>query len=786
MTRRRKTIIYFLLDVLISTALFVVGPEFIPTSLRSFTVKAEDPMGTYQINSAEEFAAYSRAYARGDKNREDVLNVAITSGSIVTDLGFISLGTSQRPFAGTINVTAVGIGTFHLFNCPLFNYVSTDATIKVSGDSDSVQIIREKLPDDNIPDGVLTSGALFANHVVKGDKSAGANWDVTLAHYEGGGESRDADSYACFIGDIEGGCKVTVKFTNNTAIPVSASSDAGLICGTLGEGAALTVTTAGSGGNISVTSSGGNAGSLVGRMKEGSTLTLNSGNLSRVNSVTSSRGYAGGLVGFAEEVTVKGSAYAVSGTVSGNSGAGGIFGYYKKTGDFTFDMAGISDELADFSITSGMTITGSGNSGGVFGYLENGGGAFEFDGNSESITVTVSGGTYRGGIVGAYKASALTDTFNVHDVLVSATLSGGSSSAKGGLIGLLNNASYVHIYNNTVTSNNGNGGLVGSAEESGVFIDITGSNTVSGSNDACVIGKLNQGVLRIAGTTDISGLSASGGQIVNTRGNSLVYALGNGEGTGWTLKRNLSNAIDDMGSWGEVLRVHAGTFAESDLFTVDMTAHTVTLKAAATSMGTKTQFALTALNIQLNTTTAVGSGALRFTADDADKSATLLGGTLTFTADISLAGTGLTGLTRDNNSGVGTTFSGTINGGNHTITLATGEKYGLNDSGNALAADSKQGNIFTHTHSGLLAKTSGATIGSLTVSGNMIINQKADNLYAGGLVAEASGALALSNFTANLTLSYKTNGDYNFAFGGAIGTASGNNLGITATGCSFV
>ncbi|MBP5194183.1 MAG: hypothetical protein J6126_05585, partial [Clostridia bacterium] len=352
MSKKRKTILYFLVAMLISAALFAVVPEVINTSLRPVKVKAEE----YNINSAEEFKAYSIEYKNGNRNPQDTLKIVINSGNTVTDFGFASLGTYGEPFAGTISVTAVGIGTFHLFNCPLFDYVSTDAVITVSGGDGSIQIIREKLPDAAIPTGALSSGALFANHVVKGTNPA--NWNITLQTYDGGDEnSGDAPSFANLIGDIADECDVTVKFTNNTSMPVSSTGDAGLICGTLGEEATLAVETAGSGGSISVTSSGGNAGSLVGKMGADSTLTLKSANNSHVTEVTASNGYAGGLVGRADDSTVKSAAgvsgYTVSGTVSGKSGAGGLFGYYKKTGGFTFDMAGISDELADFTITSG-------------------------------------------------------------------------------------------------------------------------------------------------------------------------------------------------------------------------------------------------------------------------------------------------------------------------------------------------------------------------------------------------------------------------------------------------
>ena len=47
------------------------------------TADAEEPAQTYDIHSAEEFIAYSQAYASGARNPKDVLNISINSGSVV-------------------------------------------------------------------------------------------------------------------------------------------------------------------------------------------------------------------------------------------------------------------------------------------------------------------------------------------------------------------------------------------------------------------------------------------------------------------------------------------------------------------------------------------------------------------------------------------------------------------------------------------------------------------------------------------------------------------------------
>ena len=65
----------------------------------SLSVAAEQPAATYNIRSSDDLITYSQAYASGERNPNDVLNISISSGSAITDSTFISLGTSSRPFS---------------------------------------------------------------------------------------------------------------------------------------------------------------------------------------------------------------------------------------------------------------------------------------------------------------------------------------------------------------------------------------------------------------------------------------------------------------------------------------------------------------------------------------------------------------------------------------------------------------------------------------------------------------------------------------------------------------
>ena len=60
-------------------------------------------------------------------------------------------------------------------------------------------------------------------------------------------------------------------------------------------------------------------------------------------------------------------------------------------------------------------------------------------------------------------------------------------------------------------------------------------------------------------------------------------------------------------------------------------------------------------------------------------SANVLAGNITLSGDVDLRGTGITGFTRDN--GGNDKYTGTLDGGEHTITLAIGEAYGKKSDG---------------------------------------------------------------------------------------------------------
>ena len=729
--KRIMPVILFVVMTIICMSIWV----FDMANIRS--ARAEDPKRTYTFKSVADFITYADEYNNENAhNQTDELRFSTTQGAAVLDLeGFTGLGTASRPFAGSIYIGSSDSNTFRLYDAPLFDYVTTDLTITIAGEGDRSPVL--------IRGGTTSTSALFANHVYQGDGAA--NWSITLSNQS------DA-THGGLIGEIGDGATVSVSFTNNSSINIVGSGNTGLIAGTLGAGATLNVTTAGSGSGLGVSTDKGNAGGLVGEMKTGAVLQLDSANSSRVTSVSTAAsngdnsGYAGGIVGFVNDAIVQLAAgvsdYTVSGSVSGANAAGGLFGYY-----YSNTYASNSVSLASYNITSGMAISSSGNTGGVFGVLRSERSSFSFNGNSdnsETLTVSLNGGSNRGGVAGQYRTNALTNTLSI--TKVRAIVTGANSVNCAGLIGQISEVpAYVSISDVSCSSGGSStisAGLIGDAGSGGSFIDVSGTVTASGRLTGGLIGTLSEGVLRLAGTTNVSGITSANGLIVNQRGHSLVYALGTGAGDGWVLNRPASFKTDDIYKWGQVLRLDGTTLTESNLFTVNMTNHTVSIKTASTTVSSLLDFAKLALNIQLNTSGPAGS-ALIYTTGTSSSASLLASGSLSIkntVTTIDLSGTGLTGLTRDD--GVNAAFTGTFNGNNKTIVISIGEQFG----------NGKDVYVYNHKYTGLFAKTGNSTIKNLTIKGSVRVDAKGETgstesptyWNVGGVVAYAQGNLTLN------------------------------------------
>lgn len=607
---------------------------------------------------------------------------------------------------------------------------------------------------------------MLAENVIHGDVASANKWKIKADPVDDSGAT-NYKSFTSVIGNMKNRAKVDLAITlsNGVKVEVSGGDNAGLACGTMDENTSLAVNLSSSSLDVSGKS---NAGVFVGKMSADATLSIDK--CDTLTSVNISANNAGGLVGSAENAEInvgEGVTLTMTGSVTGSVTAGGLFGSYtySKANEKTFDISKFSGMEMALACSSGDTAD-SAAVGSVFGVLTN---------SADSVKISITGtandtitsnfnGTVRagfyGGIVGRYSANALSSELALSDVTVDVTGSCNSTDF-GGLIGKIgdNSKAYVSVKNTTISiknstsSQNNYGGLVGYADQA--FIDVGGKVTVTANNVSAnqsvggIVGKFNKnGVVRLGGETDLSEFypkdpNKNGCQIVGNRGNALIYSL-----KGWSFTRTSSKVIDDM-DWGGVLRLNNSDLLESadSVLSFDGSGHTVTINGFSNNnitISNRADFARAALIMQHDSNDFVKySGASR---------ADMLAANISLSADVDISDTGLTGFMRDNGED---TFTGTLNGNSHTITMSVG----------------KGAKIVFHTHNGLFAKTSGAKISNLTlVSKFNTVGDNAsggDACYIGSVSAYNSGALTIDSVTADVTAS--PSGAYTNFVGGLVG-----------------
>lgn len=607
---------------------------------------------------------------------------------------------------------------------------------------------------------------MLAENVIHGDVDSANKWKIKADPVDDSGAT-NYKSFTSVIGNMKNGAKVDLDITlsNGVQVEVSGGDNAGLACGTMDENASLAVSLS---SNLLDISGKSNAGVFVGKMSTGATLNVDKCDV--LTGVNVSANNAGGLVGSAENAEInvgEGVTLTMTGSVTGSVTAGGLFGSYtySKANEKTFDISKFSGIKMALACSSGDTAD-SAAVGSVFGLLINSADSAKISitGTANDIITSNFKGTVRagfyGGIVGRYSANALSSELALSDIIVNVT---GSCNALdfGGIIGKIgdNSKAYVSVKNTTIrinnptSSQNNYGGLVGYADQA--FIDVGGKVTVTANNVSAnqsvggIVGKFNKnGVVRLGGETNLSGFypkdpNKNGCQIVGNRGNALIYSL-----SGWSFTRTSSKVIDDM-DWGGVLRLNNSDLLESagGVLSFDGSGHTVTINGFPNkniTISNRADFARAALIMQHDSNDFVKySGASR---------ADMLAANISLSADVDISDTGLTGFMRDNGED---TFTGTLNGTSHTITMSVG----------------KGAKIVFHTHNGLFAKTSGAKISNIMLVSNF--NIVGDNVsggdacYIGSVSAYNSGALTIDSVTADVTAS--PSGAYTNFVGGLVG-----------------
>ena len=709
--------------------------------------------GVYTIQNADDFKKLLNADP-ADYQKITVLFSNNQSQFKASDFTGIEkgLGNEEYPFMGTVKANE-GSAINLPINFALFEYLSDSANL------DTIIFAR---PEEK-------NSAMLAENVVHGDVASANKWKIKADPVDDSGATI-YKSFTSVIGNMKNGATVDLDITlsNGVQVEVSGGDNAGLACGTMDENASLDVSLSSSSLDVSGKS---NAGVFVGKMSADATLNIDKCNT--LTDVNISANNAGGLVGSAENAEInvgEDVTLTMTGSVTGSVTAGGLFGSYtySKANEKAFDISKFSGMKMALACSSGDTAD-SAAVGSVFGVLIN---------SADSVKISITGtandtiisnfdGTVRagfyGGIVGRYSANALSSELALSDIIVNVT---GSCNALdfGGLIGKIgdNSNAYVSVKNTTISINNPTssqnnyGGLVGYADQA--FIDVGGKVKVTANNVSAnqsvggIVGKFNKnGVVRLGGETNLSEFypkdpNKNVCQIVGNRGNALIYSL-----SGWSFTRTSSKVIDDM-DWGGVLRLNDSGLLEGagGVLSFDGSGHTVTINGFPNNditISNRADFVRAALIMQHDSNDFV-----KYSENSIDKTA-ILKANFTLSADVDISDTGLTGFMRDNGEH---TFTGTLNGNSHKLTMTVGTD---NDK------------IVFHTHNGLFAKTSGAKISNIKIVSNL--NIVGDNVsggdacYIGSVSAYNSGALTIDSVTADVTAS--PSGAYTNFVGGLVG-----------------
>lgn len=754
----------------------------------------------------------------------------VCGAETVGDLGrltFQGFGSDDHPFKGTLDL---GDRTLTA-NKTLFNNIvlsdansavnliwkGTDAqsivAAKVTGEDKTLNAtITVDKPDDNTGTSVvgLTSPLV-------GEVAGALTLNATYATSANSPLAIDMQSSAGNLGLlvntlVEGASLTLAGLTlpaNFNGIPtINATADGANAGGLIGEARAGATVALPASIDVSALSVAGTnaAGGIIGKATN-LTLTVganNSGKDASGNPITikpagsvgsSSAGtYAGGLIGdasFADEFTI-------------NSG---IFDFGKKS--------------VDLSVSNTSTAP---SAGGLFGVLDISKGDVTVNGGS--YTSTLQNGTDNnsnargnyGGLVGKLWGRRDGEALRAFTVQNGAAVSFGvGSSGKltyaGGLVGYLgegggsNNVSAVVISDATVTcatsgyaSNNGKyGGAVGVVDTNnvlevrGLTVKTADKATIGGSNGgfAGVVGSSWRGIVKFSGITDLSGAAFTENdhtaQLVYENFNSLIFAAGNGsdsaaaagDTTEWQYKRPATPVkIDDVYSYGQVVRL--GSKLSEDLISID-NAHRWNFKSSFVKTGdafvlaSVDDFAKLAITWQTSGYFSAVEG-----VTNSNFASQVPSTNITLSADINLSDTGLTGFTKDriplNINGIdenGHSFTSTLNGNGHTISLAVGESYGMRSNSKIDAGDTSAGNgkIYRHGRLGLFAAVNNATVSNVTIDGSMKFDNGAA-IDAGSLAGTIAGGLTLSGATCKTNIACDDTFANDVNIGGIAGSVS--------------
>ena len=750
-------------------------------------------------------------------------------------IGFEGLGTAASPFGGEIRLSSNFNASFNL-DRPLFNYVYDTVIIN---NGNAISISRKYYSE-----ATSKTTPLLATEVIH-HGNGGARWVINVVPNKVQMDNIVLADFGGFFGKINNNVLLYVAAsltvdgmeTGTTDIGMHGDNGIGLICNEIQNDVMLDFTLSGDRNITEVTTPNGNAGGLAGTIGSGSTLEYTqigrSTSFLKSDAVirTTYGDYAGGIAGKVDGGKVivnmpSGSVLSVSQTISAITGTGGIFGFYKPMapgqGETTVDI-----DLTQYSIN--CTVNGDGSCGGIIGEMKT---AYPVNITGDSLDGTTVQSEHEsgsgddslyGGLIGKYRAYLSSDaqantddstvTLYIKDVITEMSKAEGGILYAGG-IAQVEGASYVKFEDFELNgADNTNkltfGGLVARAEKAfvdakNVKIATTDGATIKGGG---LVGDIGDGVLRMAGNIDLSDAKSSlpaaegteevyVGQIVGHRDDALIFAE-----QGCALARSAAVEVDDIGTWGEFLRFDGTSLnlttttesmASNAVLTINETTHQITIAAPSLTIGSTADFAKVALCMQLDTT-ATGNPFVTVSGSYTYATINTANISLANTIDengLNLAGTGLTGFTRDNSDlAVNTTstpkyvYKGTFDGNDKILKLAIGD-----------SSSGFNGNIYRHRYNGLFSSMDGGTIQNITLAGT--VNVKDSSSYKAGdttydMYIGAASARSTNNFTASdvtvNTVFNISNGTkcYKLKCGRLLGSATDWSTTITVKDCDF-
>ncbi len=594
-------------------------------------VRKDDRSGirSLDVKSSEAFAVLSNADASLYYDAQ--IKVIITGDAKLTEsakngMSFQGLGSDEHPFEGKIYRSLNGV----------------DSPVELT--SNRTVFNNFKLTDQNNTVKIKWIGAttysapMVATKVSGGGKTLNAVVNIADPVGTGGTDTTSALT-APLLGEAMG--DLTTEVTYGPAgslekLNVNAAGNIGLLANTVKSGTftvgSVKFPASLAAGGVVKTSSG-NAGLLVGTVEDGATLNVGTLNVPAAT-VQSASGSAGGVVGLVGSNT--GATVNVTEaldlhmlTVKGTTASGGFIGKAtrlalgadnkkftcpanvgdansKSSGGFIGDVsfAGPVEFANNDQIDTGEGVnlgqSGDTGAGGVFGLLDTTNGDVAISGGSYTSKLVTGSSSIYGGLVG--RVQDVTNTEKSNNTLHIKTDAAGNRCSvdttcsvaprlAGGLVGWVaksNNTGGVVIVDGADVTchspkangkNCGFGGVVG-ALDSGYsvggrsrfgILDCGDVRVKTDKNEsiACgagIVGSAWNGVLRLRGTTDLSDckLEANGNtsQILRSLDGCapLVFALGSGsdaETTNdnyWLYKRPAAAKIDDL-TYNQVIRL---------------------------------------------------------------------------------------------------------------------------------------------------------------------------------------------------------------------------------------